>query len=462
MNKLILPGSFQWGDTVDKLVTLADVHSRGLDQSWTTKHASVFSNDRDDICPEKGTSVLHVIAMGASERYGPNRNADGFKRAMLDKTHPTFVTDAYPFISHVNHDPKLASGTVLKSAYNKDMDRVELLVRVKDAKWDGPVQAMANGGDFAVSMSIQVPYDVCVICNNKSARRTDYCDCMKKMAGRVLADHRQVYVDNPTGKFIDISWIPGRDNQADRIAFGLSKVASAGVTTGAQLYEMYRNMPLVGHNMKSARAKQKKELLGKLAAMEKEIEGYIESGESSPIMEMRSAFSPEIKIEDGRVKEMRPRVKNRLQEALSQFADVQVSLPLREFVKLVLPEYEDQIEDAEDLLPGVFSAVEDDEDVYNSDAYDCDCSRIMDAILPDEMREMISKFSLGSPVGTRAKITIIRGAAIPKMKRASVKMASAGAIALAREYATYKVALLDRCAADPVALRLGVLQNYCQ
>jgi hypothetical protein len=108
---------------------------------------------------------VHLIALGASEAYGPNRNGDAFKEATCKKYHDTFVKFAKFFRNHKNKpergDPFY--GHVKASAYNDDMRRVELLCALNATKAaadrngglvaDTEVEKIARGEDFPVSMA---------------------------------------------------------------------------------------------------------------------------------------------------------------------------------------------------------------------------------------------------------------------------------------------------------------------
>lgn len=298
MIKLITTDSFDWqkcAGAPDRLVTMLEVSSKGVDKRQLTKQASMFTREISEIRPTPGSAYLHVIAMGASEDYGPNKNADGYKRAMLIRDHPTFVTDARVYKEHRNDNIKYASGDVPFATYNPDMHRVELIMRVEEPKWESELNKWASGDDITVSMSCQVPYDECSICGNQAKTRANYCECMKKYAGIQLDDGRTVHVDNPFCRFMDIS---GVANRADRIAFALRKVASAGgpAITGAELYELTRNM--LTNKKASYRSAQKRAMLQKLAEIEKQVEGVIHgAGHGNPLMELSGAFSPDIEME---------------------------------------------------------------------------------------------------------------------------------------------------------------------
>lgn len=194
---------------------------------------------------------VHLIAMGASDFYGCNRNGDGFKAAMLRKYHDTFVKHAKFFRNHKNKpergDPWY--GTVKASVYNDEMNRVELLCALNSTKEaarrngglvaDKEIEKLASGGDLGVSMAIKVPYDVCSYCGNEAKTPQDYCTEEKCAAGgckknlgrlvKVAGDMHLLHVDNPKGTFFDISNVY---RPADRIAYGasadyLTKSASA-------------------------------------------------------------------------------------------------------------------------------------------------------------------------------------------------------------------------------------------
>ena len=204
---------------------------------------------------------LHVIAMGSTERYGPNRNGDGFREAMLAKYAHTFETHAKWFRDHKNKSSDPHFGQVKLAYWNPRMSRVELLIALNATKEaaakyggfhaDKELQLVKSGKDLPVSMAIQVPHDVCSACNNVAKTRRNYCKsaseggkctlfgCATGLT-KVSADGHVQHVDNPEGTFCDISLV-GRN--ADRIALGnvadwLTKAAGENrVISGAELAE---------------------------------------------------------------------------------------------------------------------------------------------------------------------------------------------------------------------------------
>lgn len=231
--------------------------SRGIiDKASLIKHASASSAeflsqlDSLDVHPEG--QLIHMNAVGTTEAYGPNRNGDGFSKAACQKYHPYFVKEARFYRDHKHDDKSKSYGVVKASAFNDEMQRIELIVELNAT----PKVAAANGGlladkemdalergkDIPVSMACSVPFDLCSVCGNKAIRQSDYCrgtheggSCpggglkhnMGKIA-KVKGELRQLYADNTEPKFFDIShvFVP-----ADRIAYSSGRLTkSAGVS----------------------------------------------------------------------------------------------------------------------------------------------------------------------------------------------------------------------------------------
>jgi hypothetical protein len=189
---------------------------------FDSKVASEASEWSRRIQPTPGKTYILVLAMGASEFYGPNRNGDAFKESELLKTHKTFETNAHVYKSHVNKDPAKSYGKIVKSFYNPDMHRVELILEIDNAKAPDIVEKVNSGRSVAVSMGCKIKYDVCTICGNKAPTRAQYCTHLRNELNKIYPDGRIVAADNPNPKFFDISivWRP-----ADKTGYMLKKVA---------------------------------------------------------------------------------------------------------------------------------------------------------------------------------------------------------------------------------------------
>lgn len=220
----------------DKILQLDD-HFRGTSGleptvqliDFNSKQASLAEDWSRGITPTPGKTYILVLAMGASEFYGPNRNGDAFRESELKKTYKTFETDAHVYKSHVNKDPLKSYGKVLKAFYNDQMHRVELVLEIDNHKAPDIVDKVNSGDTVAVSMGCKIKFDVCSICGNEAPTRAQYCSHLRNELNKIYPDGRIVCADNPNPKFFDISivWRP-----ADKTGYMLKKVASSS-TPGA-------------------------------------------------------------------------------------------------------------------------------------------------------------------------------------------------------------------------------------
>jgi NADH:ubiquinone oxidoreductase subunit E len=180
---------------------------------------------------------VHLIALGALEAYGPNRNGDGFREKALKQYHPTFVKYARFYRNHKNKNPEHSYGVVKLAAYNPTMRRVELLVALNGSEKaaqrnggfvaDQELEKLARGEDIPVSMACRVPYDECSYCGNRARTRAEYCKAASCGAGgcaenltklvKVGNDVHHLFVHNDHPLFFDISAV---FRPADRIAWG--------------------------------------------------------------------------------------------------------------------------------------------------------------------------------------------------------------------------------------------------
>jgi hypothetical protein len=171
MVKTVSPSGWDFDCKISSLVKVASDGLRGNDRSDFIKRASgsesIFLPMLDSVKFAADEEPVHLIALGASEYYGANRNGDGFKEACCKKYHDTFVKFARFFRNHKNKDHKISYGLVKASAYNPVMHRVELLVGLNKTAAaaernggfvaDKELQKLASGKDLAVSMACFPP-----------------------------------------------------------------------------------------------------------------------------------------------------------------------------------------------------------------------------------------------------------------------------------------------------------------
>lgn len=250
--KLITSDSFEYNDPS---VSLVRFYSRGLDRGSLRKTAghNVFEQFLQSFEPPKNRVVIHVLAVGDEEYYGPNRNCDAFSREDNRTAHSTFKDMGYVFRAHDHDDPLKAVGDVIATAHNENMSRIELLLGLDPARCPKEVQAVENGEDVPVSMGTAQDYDVCSYCKHKARTAKEHCVHIKKHLGKVAEDGTKIYMHNPRPKYFDISLV---HKPADRIAYMLRKVAAESgvdVLGGHQLAEMFGYSPMDFHKLAAMR-----------------------------------------------------------------------------------------------------------------------------------------------------------------------------------------------------------------
>lgn len=214
MVKIIYP------DEHDELVKAAGCLSFYFDDDYGTMKkaaSSAFSEKMiRDNAPDKDHFGIHQIAMGSEESYSFNKNLDGWPEDDLRRRHHTFVKHGHYFREHRNSNPSLAIGSIKASAYNEDMDRVELIIHGNKEKCPDIYQQAKEGKEADGSMSARVSHDVCSCCGKKSKSSKEYCTCIKYHGGQWMPKYSKfAYVSNPNPTFFDFSAVA---NRADRIA----------------------------------------------------------------------------------------------------------------------------------------------------------------------------------------------------------------------------------------------------
>jgi hypothetical protein len=484
MLKIIQSGSFDFGMAP---LSLMDIWSRGPDRDFMRKRAAVLSREIGDIRPIPGHSFLHLISMGSHEYFGGNRNGDTFNEKSAElkipepkkgtppivklaggliEYHPTFVkSGGHVFKHHKNSDPKLSIGQVVAEAYNPEMHRGELVIKVANdhPDWKHELDGLAKGKDIPFSMSCKIAKDLCSYCGNRSRSRMEYCDHLRNHMSEILKSGHQVLAFNDDPLFFDISKVL---KPADRIAFSLRKVASALVVkSGAELAEEEGLMfpawmsesdavPLSKH------AQRKLAVARKLAEIEKVVDGFAR-GEDNTHLRTACMGCPE----DLPPRELERLKKAKLFEALEGLGSAQICLSLRDFLQLVMDsdvgKIKEDVDGAEAMLPDLFTRLQDRGELSEcagDSSYDSTGGAVP-GFVKDIIGRLVGSHSLSSePVKRRITIAIIRGGSLPE-KRAGYVGQSKRADYLAKEYAKYLLSFGLHAERNEEGRELTVLRN---
>jgi hypothetical protein len=458
MLKVLGCGSYDWGLAPLELIKVSSRGLRGDDLRAFVKRAGhSFLESLDTVRP--GEVPVHLIAVGASESYGPNRNGDGFTRATCRACHDTFAKHAHFFRDHSNKADSLRYGRVVKSAFHEPMDRIELLVGLYATKAaaalgggrlgrvaDKELEKLAAGKDLGVSMACRVDHDVCVFCKNAARHRGEYCDDRPvKLARRtvpscsgfgcahgltkVARDGRIQYVDNPEPLYFDISHVY---KPAERIAYALGtleKAAAATVMGGAALAEALGLTAPTSILLDPARPDGAlRKLAVELAALEREPVRPALLAAATP--GVRPPLEP-------------PPAGYKAAHVFRALRDEHVALSLEEFLTVALDKEAaaEVLPDVAPRLVGVFARLAEDpgplDGPYGGSA----------ALPPPPVRAWAQKQACGrsaeaAAIVKRAELAAIRGLAVPRPSRPSDGPAYPAAEKIAREYGRYQLALL--------------------
>ena len=495
MYKTFLTNAWDFGLATAEIVKISSRGLFGEDAKLLVKRASEeFVHQARKVAMHPDELPVHIIAMGATEGYGPNRNGDGFKAAALRAYHKTFEKYAKYYRHHQNRDPSKSYGVIKLAYWNEPMKRVELLLGLNKtaeaAKRNGgliadkEMERLGNKQDFAGSMACKVAYDVCSVCDNRAPSRREYCLSIKEGGmcpgfgcrnglTRVMDNGHIQHVDNPHPSFFDYS---GVFKPADRIAYGgvadyLSKAAAAGqLPSGAELAELIgitAPLNLLLAEAEPYAAKQIK-LAYELADIEKQVENTISTHREK---QAASAFALPVTPFD--FSELGQPGSEKSAYGLGALASQKVAMPVREFLRWLSGGDSDKVasvaEAVSGLLPGIYNRM------IASGNLEADISnnpfRPSEKLAPLAQRKWASKcaadYSLSvNAVFERASLSAIRqipATVVRTKSELGEKWASVSGQAetLARHYAMYKLAFLAEQSTEmPLTAHFAIRQNY--
>lgn len=487
MTKIISPAGWDYGDATVRLMKMGSLGMGPNDRSVFMKRAShLFLPLLDDgrVKFAEDEEPVHLLAMGATEAWGPNRNGDGFKEAVCKHYHDTFEKFARFYRNHANKNPAISYGVVKAAAYNPIMRRIELLCALNRTKSaaernggfvaDQELEKLGRGDDLAVSMACTVPHDVCSWCGNKARTRDEYCKeascgaggCDKNLTKllKVAGQTHLLHVDNTEPRFFDISkvWKP-----ADRTAYGnradwLTKAAGDGGQFGIDGAKMASDMGvmaplavLLDHLADQPGLVEQIKLAHALADCE-QLENF------QPPPAMKLAFVPAVQPPLDLAALGLDSDIEKAAGAVTALTDVGAILPLREFARVTKRAHVS--DEAAGGLRGVCRRMIDDSSLqerlvgnrFAAGEKRASFNQGVEAWKVEATYSVIPEVAM-----RRCQRAGLRGQQIPTEKRASSELSPA-AEALARDYACYKIAALCRMAKNGCDVGAVVKTTFAQ
>jgi len=481
MIKVIQPHAQDFSEPVAALIKVSSRGIIGSDKQELIKRAgNDFAEKVQHIKFAKDEIPVHLIAIGATEDYGPNRNGDGFGRDTCQKYHHTFEKFARFYRDHANKNPAKSFGLVKASYYNEPMRRIELICALNGSKEaadrnggllaDKEMEKLSSGNDIPVSMACKIPFDKCSSCGNKARTRAEYCDStengghcksggLKHNLGRVLENGHVLHADNPDPSFFDISHV---FRPADRIAYisgELQKAASAGIISGAELAEQLNvSFPFgLDGGGASKMAAAQYQALCELAAAEHAI---VNNSNGWTQMALASNENVQASIDVNGCSFAK------MAEVFRGLADAGVILSVRDFLALTVKSANDALVAAvTNALPNIFSEMQKEADIEETleknKFYPADYASGPVRLWAEKTANTHSL--LTGQVEKRAYLAAIRN--VTPVEPAHEKQASGVAEkALAKHYALYKIAAYaaasEKYGNNLLTANHCVLQNY--
>jgi len=467
------------------------------DWNWDVEPVQLIHNtntltkagaDNSELRTQKtaGQTDVLVIALGAYEGTGANRNGDIFKEAECLKNYKTFVKsgsqdkqgnyDGRAINRHHKNkptDPKY--GNIKAASYNKNMRRIELVVGLDNDKCAEEIQKLAEGKQINVSMAAKVAYDRCTWCGHDAKNDNSRCEHIPVKLGEINKRGEMCSMENIDPKWFELS-IVGRP--ADRIGMSL-KLASDNsyIKTAADYKLLYPGFVAPADTdyllQISKYASEKRKLVRKLAAMEKHIDAVIEGGPKSSkdkyMVEQKAKLKHSDDISEEAMDELRKYEPSKLLKVL---ADNGIIFSPEDFIKYLFgakglgSKASDMFSQLKGKLPSMFSDLEEDADEsVNSEKYD----PAEHSFLPKGVMNLVKGLTDGHSLfetpahGRIMKITIVKRMPLAKLEKKNDISKEASIDRLAKEYAMYKLAALryleDQNKLDEDLLINALIQN---
>lgn len=374
IEKYISPESFDFGMNASALLPL---FSKGVDTDFIRKRAMDRPVKDLEIEIKPGYTYVHLISVGAMEKYGGNTRADAFnidealhrpaypepgqEEIKLDGGLKKYHDEGYKALGGVyrSHKSRVASeqnkpsGYIEKAFINTPMARGELIVGLENDKWGDVLQNIAEEKPVFWSMGCLTDYDICYACGHvRKGRVGSLCDHLTHYAGQVDKNGIPAWAITDRPRFHDISQV---FSPAEKISFLLRKVASDGLDFGncsapvrpAETLRKYNKKPFTDRKLLLKLASD----IDFLSSRDNNISGYIKSLASAFKTEGGYGIPEEIK---GRLS------KYAADDVLAESVTHHTLLPVDYFKDLVRPDAEVSAGLVRKVLPGVITKIAND------------------------------------------------------------------------------------------------------
>lgn len=398
---------------------------------------------------DKNQEDLHIIAVGAYEGTGFNRNLDCFKEYWCEKNAHYFVdSDRAVHRHHKNKkdDPKF--GNIKVAVYNRPMRRIELIVGLDKDKCSDILHEQEKVGHTNWSMASKQKFDTCTLCKHAAYTDDDRCEHIPAKLGEMTKEGTIIGMDNPDPHWFEISYVK---RPADRIGMSLGKMASQQMrpllpSDYLNIYTGFE-VPKEDIQMVSKTAADKRLLLKKLSELEKHISATGHKNTIANLTETEKiANIDELRQLDS-------------QQFLKFAADNGVILNPENFFNYVFGDKikEAQIQGAKTYLPNIFSTFEKEaSELLNDETFDIKTSSALTKVAT---MNFVVDHSLFLPYVNARQARLSN-----KQKTASIQESGNSLDKeLALQYANYKLATLNylssRSKLTDDLINLSILQN---
>lgn len=447
MNKFTQTSLWDFGMEPTSLIRIDST----LTKRASAKHALKYEKT-------KGQEDLHIIALGAYEGSGLNRNGDGFREYWCEKNAHYFSdSDRAVHRHHKNKptDPKF--GNIKAAAYNKEMKRLELIVGLDIDKCADILDEQEKKGVTNWSMASKQAHDVCLWCDHKAMTDMDRCSHIPDKIGELNKEGQMCGMDNPDPHWFEVSHVK---RGADRLGLSLQKAAGDKVTPllprdYLALYPGFQSPPDTFFQI-SKKASDKRKILLKLSEIEKRLNAV---GTSDTSKKLDASYASTEKIASLALDELRDTDPNKF---FKYAAEKGIILSPENFFGYVFGTRikEASIQEVKSVLRDIFSTFEKDAYIVNNEMYDGD-KPVFDGRTEKKLTDKLANsHSLYKPY---VDCRLIQNLEKVGEHRITERSTDPYAIELAKQYVSYKVAAINKIAelgkVSEDLLITAVLQN---